>query len=107
MNQVRKKLSETPLRDSRIIAPDLDKTEKVWRHQFMDVTLRTAGENLSAASFHHYRLRDKMEKSWQKLIDPEVLDSLRVEIEELRNRTSLSGEDSRESRARCRLNITD
>lgn len=52
-----------------------------------------AGTNLSAASFHHYYPTDPIERSWENLIDPKVLDSLGSNIQAVKDVINMAGEN--------------
>lgn len=87
---LRQRLRETPLRNSGIIAPDVSRL-KEFGFRFVTETLITAQASLTAVSFHQYYM-DGRNATWQKLIKPEMLDSLGYKIKKCFSAVKVLGE---------------
>lgn len=104
MNQLRRKLDETPLNKSKIIVPDLMRAESSRSLRFLEKVLRKAGESVFAASIHQYYLKKReneknqgirnkdVNRTWEHLIEPEELETLRTKIEAVKRVTNAAGE---------------
>lgn len=82
VRMLREKLDDSPLRSSKIVAPDVSRLKK-FGLMFIQDTIDTAEEALSAATFHQYYL-DGRKATWTDMIDPKTLDSLGHKISQAR-----------------------